>query len=71
MVKSDLMDTYTITVGQSPSGLWYTCVHAKQLLINPMYMWVEKKILPIPETIQVKSTSAETKEGRRKKKKKN
>ncbi len=30
-------------VGQSPSGLWYTCVHAKQLLIDPMYMWVEKR----------------------------
>ena len=29
-------------VGQSPSGLWYTCVHAKQLLIDPMYKWVEK-----------------------------
>ncbi len=29
-------------VGQSPSGLWYTCVHAKQLQIDPMYMWVEK-----------------------------
>jgi uncharacterized ferritin-like protein (DUF455 family) len=29
-------------VGQSP--LWYTCVHAKQLQIDPMYMWVEKII---------------------------
>ncbi len=33
-------------VGQSPSGLWYTCVHAKQLLIDPMYVWVEKKKTP-------------------------
>ncbi len=31
-------------VGQSSSGLWYTCVHAKQLLIDPMYVWVEKII---------------------------
>jgi hypothetical protein len=30
-------------VGQSPSGLWYTYVHAKQLQIDPMYMRVEKK----------------------------
>ncbi len=59
-------------VGQSLSGLWYTCVHAKQLLIDPMYMWVEKiiKILPIPETMQGISTSAESKEERNKKKKK-
>ena len=28
-------------VSQSPTGLWYTCIHAKQLQRNPMYMWVE------------------------------
>jgi hypothetical protein len=56
-------------VGQSTSGLWYTCVHAKQLLIDPMYMGVEKnnKILPIPKTMQGISTSAESKEERCKK----
>jgi hypothetical protein len=49
-------------VGPSPSGLWYTCVHAKQLLIDPMYMLMEKnnKILPFPETMQ--GTSKERKE---------
>jgi hypothetical protein len=54
-------------VGQSPIGLWYTCVHAKQLQIYPMYMRVEKikiKILPTPETMQCISTSAESKEER-------
>jgi len=35
-------------VGQSLSGLWYTCVHAKQLQIDPMYMWVEKIIKNTP-----------------------
>jgi hypothetical protein len=40
MVKSDLMEIHLriAAVGQSPSGLWYTCVHAKQLQKDPMYM---------------------------------
>ncbi len=32
-------------MGQSPSGLWYTCVHAKQLLIDPMCICEWKKII--------------------------
>jgi len=31
-------------VGQGQSGLGYTCVHAMQLQIDPMYMGVEKII---------------------------
>ncbi len=31
-------------MGQSPSGLWCTCVHAKQLQRDPMSMWGEKII---------------------------
>ncbi len=56
-------------MGQSPSGLWYTCVHAKQLQI--VYVnGKNNKVLPIPETMQGIPTSAESKEERKKKKKK-
>ena len=43
VVKSYLMDKIYIqlwiaAVGKSPSGLWFTCVHAKQLQRDPMFM---------------------------------
>ena len=60
-------------VGQSPSGLWYTCVHAKQLLIDPMYMWVEKIIkysLFLRQCKVYQPARSQRKKGAKKKKKK-
>ena len=57
-------------MGQSSSGLWYTCVHAKAAA-NRSNVYVSgknNKILPIPETMQGISTSADSKEERSKKK---
>ncbi len=55
-------------MGPSPSGLWYTFVHAKQLQkkSNVYVSGKNNKILPIPETMQGISTSAESKEERNK-----
>ena len=50
-------------MGQSPSGLWCTCVHAKAAA-NRSKVYVSgknNKILPIPETMQGISTSSESK----------
>jgi hypothetical protein len=37
-LKATIIKLRIAAVGPSPSGLWYTYVHAKQLQIDPMYM---------------------------------
>ncbi len=51
-------------MGQSPSGLWYTCVYAKHANRSNVYVSGKKifnKILSTPETMQGISISAESK----------
>jgi hypothetical protein len=76
MVKSDLMDTYTITDSSSGSKSKWALVHlctckAAANRFNVYVSGKNNKILPIPETLQGISTSAESKEERSKKNKKN
>jgi hypothetical protein len=63
MVKSDLMDAWKqlriAAVGQSPTGLWYTCVHAKQLQRDPMFMSGKNNKI---QKMQGISTSKESKD---------
>ncbi len=77
MVKSDLMDTYTITDRCCGSkSKWvldfsYTGVHVKncKAAANRSNVYVSgknHKILPIPDTMQGESTSTESKKIRRK-----
>ena len=73
MVKSDLMDTYTITDSSCGSKSKWALVHlcTCKAAANRSNVYVSgknNKILPIPETMQGISTSAESKEERRKKK---
>ena len=77
MVKSDLKDTYTITDSSCGSKSKWALVHlcTCKAAANRSNVYVSgknnnKKILPIPETMQGISTSAESKEERSKKKKK-
>ena len=76
MVKSDLMDTYTITDSSCGSKSKWALVHlctckAAAKRSNVYVSGKNNKILPIPETMQGISTSAESKEERSKKQKKN
>ncbi len=59
-------------VGQSPSGLWYTCVHAKQLLIDPMCIceWKKKYSLFLRQCMYINQHKVKRKERSKKKKKK-
>jgi hypothetical protein len=66
MVKSDLMDTYTITDSSCGSKSKCTCKAAANRY-NVYVSGKSNKIPPIPETIQGISTSAESKEERIKK----
>ncbi len=76
MVKSDLMDAYTITDSSCGSKSKWALVHlcTCKAAANRSNVYVsgkkKKKILPIPETMQGISTSAESEEERSKKKKK-
>ncbi len=75
MVKSDLMDTYTITDSCCGSKSKWALVHlcTCKAAANRSNVYVSgnnNKILPIPETIQGISTSVDSKEERSKKKKK-
>ena len=75
MVKSDLMDTYTITDSSCGSKSKWALVHlcTCKAAANRSNVYVSgknNKILPIPETMQGISTSAESKEERSKKIKK-
>jgi hypothetical protein len=72
MVKSDLMDTYTIMDSSCGSKFKWALVHlstckAATNRSNVYVCWKINKILPIPETMQGISTSAESKEERSKK----
>ena len=77
MVKSDLMDTYTITDTSCGSKSKWALVHlcTCKAAANRSNVYVSgknnKKILPIPETMQGISTSAESKEEKEQKTKKN
>jgi hypothetical protein len=73
MVKSDLMDTYTITDNSCGSKSKWALVHlcTCKAVANRSNVYVSGKIikiLPIPETMQGISTSTESKEERSKKK---
>jgi hypothetical protein len=71
MVKSDLMDTFTITDSSCGSKSKWALVHlcTCKAVANRSNVYVSvKKILPIPEIMQGISTSAKSKEERRKKK---
>jgi hypothetical protein len=75
MVKSDSKDTYTITDSSCGSKSKWALVHlctckAAAKRSNVCVSGTNNKILPIPETMQGISTSAESKEERSKKKKK-
>ncbi len=75
MVKSDLKDTCTITDSSCGSKSNWALVHlcTCKAAANRSNVYVSgknNKILPIPETMQGISTSAESKEERSKKKKK-
>jgi hypothetical protein len=76
MVKSDLKDTYTITDSSCGSKSKWALVHlcTCKAAANRSNVYVSgknnKKILPIPKTMQGISTSTESKEKRSKKKKK-
>jgi hypothetical protein len=72
MVKSDLMDTYTIMDSSSGSTSKWALAHfcTCTAAANTSNLYVSEKngkILPIPETMQGISTSAESKEERSKK----
>ncbi len=72
MVKSDLMDTYTITDSSCGSKSKWALVHlcTCKAAANRSNVYVSgknNKILPISETMQGISTSAESKKERRKK----
>jgi len=73
MVKSDLMDTYTITDSSSGSKSKWALVHlctckAAANRSNIYYVsGKNNKIIPNPETMQGISTSMESKEERGKK----
>ena len=74
MVKSDLKDAYTITDSSCGSKSKWTLVHlcTCKAAANRSNVYVSgknDKILPIPETMQGISTSAESKEERIKEKK--
>ncbi len=71
MVKSDLLDTYTITDSSCGSKSKWALVHlcTCKAAANRSNVYVSgknNKILPIPETMQGLSTSAESKEERSK-----
>ncbi len=69
MVKSDLMDTYTITDSSCGSKSKWALVHlctCKAAANRSNASGKNNKILPIPETMQGKSTSTESKEERSK-----
>ncbi len=73
MVKSDLMDTYTITDSSCGSKSKWALVHlctckAAANRFNVYVSGKNNKILPIPETMQGISSSAESKEEISKKK---
>jgi hypothetical protein len=73
MEKSDLMEAYTITDSSCGSKSKWALVHlcTCKAAANRSNVYVSgknNKILPIPETMQGISTSAESKEERRKKK---
>ena len=73
MVKSDLKDTYTITDSSCGSKSKWALIHlcTCKAAANRSNVYVSgknNKILPIPETMQGISTSAESKEERKKKK---
>ena len=75
MVKSDLMDTYTIKDSSCGSKSKWALVHlctckAAAKRSNVYVSGKNNKILPIPETMQGISPSAESKEERSKKNKK-
>ncbi len=72
MLKSDLMDTYTITDSSCGSKSKWTLVHlctckAAAKRSNVYVSGKNNKILPIPVTMQGISTSAESKGERSKK----
>ncbi len=75
MVKSELKDTYTITDSSCGSKSKWALVHlcTCKVAAKRSNVYVSgknnNKIIPIPETMQGISTSAESKEERSKKKK--
>jgi hypothetical protein len=77
MVKSDLMDTYTITDSSCGSKSKWALIHlctCKAAAIDPMYMWVEKIIkysLFLRQCKVYQPARSQGKKGAKKKKKKN